>query len=363
MDATSWTLIGEASSKSKAGREFEGPHLLRNSKLQGLTFRRVFTKEQVGGLCRILSQNSETITSLEFVNCKLSSSFIDAICDSLFLKGKQSHGVKQFTIQASKFTDANMNSLPDKFVSFLSSGRGNNLHKNDAEDLKFALVHMPVLETLDLSDNPIGDGGIRSLIPYFSQTGEHYSLANLNLKNCMLSCDGVTELLEVLTKFKYTLTSLSIADNHLGSQIASALGKFLGGPIKSLDIRDVGLGSSGFLELQRCLREMVNLVSINISENRGGIQTAEFLAKLISQAPDLISVNAGYNLMPLESIGIFCSALQVARGKFQHLDLMGNQKLGQLDHTSVFAEFQHNGKPIVLIPTFPAIDVPCDDDP
>ncbi|GAB4848332.1 hypothetical protein Ancab_002999, partial [Ancistrocladus abbreviatus] len=241
----------------------------------------------VGGLCRILSQNSETITSLEFVNCKLSSSFIDAICDSLFLKGKQSHGVKQFTIQASKFTDANMNSLSDKFVSFLSSERslsslslcdnhlqrsfaklalktlldassnlssldlsennisgwlsdflhkssnqpqfsleiskslqslrvpnlrGNNLHKNDAEDLKFALVHMPVLETLDLSDNPIGDGGIsslllqdlmssdecfRSLIPYFSQTGEHYSVANLNLKNCMLSCDGVTELLEL----------------------------------------------------------------------------------------------------------------------------------------------------------------------
>ncbi|GAB4841291.1 hypothetical protein Ancab_022023 [Ancistrocladus abbreviatus] len=413
-------------------------HLLRNSKLQGLTFRRVSTKEQVGGLCRILSQNSETITSLEFVNCKLSSSFIDAICDSLFLKGKQSHGVKQFTIQASKFADANMNSLPDKFVSFLSSGRslsslslcdnhlqrsfaklalktlldassnlssldlsendisgwlsdflhkssnqpqfsleiskslqslrvlnlrGNNLHKNDVEDLKFALVHMPVLETLDLSDNPIEDGGIRSLIPYFAQTGEHYFLANLKLKNCMLSCDGVTELLEVLTKLKYTLTSLSIADNHLGSQIASALGKFLGGPIKSLDIRDVGLGSSGFLELQRCLGELANLVSINISENRGGIQTAEFLAKLIAQAPDLISVNAGYNLMPLESIGIICSALRVARGKFQHLDLMGNQKLGQLDHTSVFAEFQHNGKPIVLIPTFPAVDVPCDDDP
>ncbi|GAB4833661.1 hypothetical protein Ancab_031906 [Ancistrocladus abbreviatus] len=228
----------------------------------------------------ILSQNSETITSLEFVNCKLSSSFIDAICYSLFLKGKQSHGVKQFTIQASKFIDANMNSLPDKFVSFLSSERslsslslcdnhlqrsfaklalktlldassnlssldlsennpqfsleiskslrslrvlnlrGNNLHKNDAEDLKFALVHMPVLETLDLSDNPIGDGGIKLV---GCLTGEHYSLANLNLKNCMLSCDGVTELLEVLTKLKYTLTSLSIAKTELNFTTAKRL--------------------------------------------------------------------------------------------------------------------------------------------
>jgi len=39
--------------------------------------------------------------------------------------------------------------------------RGNNLCKNDMEDLRCALVHMPVLEILDLADNPIQDEGIK----------------------------------------------------------------------------------------------------------------------------------------------------------------------------------------------------------
>lgn len=41
--------------------------------------------------------------------------------------------------------------------------RGNNLDKDDADDLRYALVHMPNLEVLDMSDNPIEDDGIRSV--------------------------------------------------------------------------------------------------------------------------------------------------------------------------------------------------------
>lgn len=41
--------------------------------------------------------------------------------------------------------------------------RGNNLWKVDAEDLRYALLIMPNLESLDISDNPIEDDGIRSV--------------------------------------------------------------------------------------------------------------------------------------------------------------------------------------------------------
>ena len=41
--------------------------------------------------------------------------------------------------------------------------RGNNLGKDDAEDLKYALLRMPHLRQLDLSDNPLTDAGLRSL--------------------------------------------------------------------------------------------------------------------------------------------------------------------------------------------------------
>ena len=42
-----------------------------------------------------------------------------------------------------------------------SGFRGNNLHKEDAESLMYASSLMPNLEILDISDNPIGDNGIR----------------------------------------------------------------------------------------------------------------------------------------------------------------------------------------------------------
>lgn len=49
---------------------------------------------------------------------------------------------------------------------FLS--RGNNLQMDDANSLKYALIHMPYLEILDLSDNPIEDEGIKSVCFLFS---------------------------------------------------------------------------------------------------------------------------------------------------------------------------------------------------
>ncbi|XP_061341481.1 uncharacterized protein LOC133287813 isoform X2 [Gastrolobium bilobum] len=95
--------------------------------------------------------------------------------------------------------------------------RGNNLRKDDAESLRDALVHMPNLENLDISDNFIEDDGIRNLIPYFAGASETCSqLACLKLENCELSSDGVNYLLDALSTFKGPLKSLSVADNLLG---------------------------------------------------------------------------------------------------------------------------------------------------
>ncbi|CAO2824440.1 unnamed protein product [Amaranthus hypochondriacus] len=389
------------------------------------------------GLRMILNQNRETITSLEFVNCKISLAFLETICYTLDMEGKQMHGVKHFAVKASKFSVANLDSLPPQLISFLSSRslqslslsdnqigrnlakstfnalldassalsilelsdnnisgwlsdfrcdsssqalslcetskslkslrvlnlRGNNLRKNDMEDLRCALIHMPVLETLDLADNYIEDDGIKCLIPYFVKSSEHFTLANLNLKNCELSCNGATELLEVLIALNYHLVSLSLADNALGSQIAPLLGDLMHTSIKSLDIRDIGLGSSGFLELRINMPNVVKLISIDISENRGGIQAAEFLEELISRAPELVEVYAGYNLMPPESLKIIYSALKIAKGTLQRINLLGNQKLWQADHVSALSEFLRHGEPIVVIPSSTSLEGPYDDDP
>ncbi|KAG8641888.1 hypothetical protein MANES_12G040800v8 [Manihot esculenta] len=267
--------------------------LLRNSKLQSLALRWIRSKEHVDGLCQLLIQNIETLTSLEFIHCKLSSTFVNAICGCLEIKGKETHIIQNFSIRTSNFLENNAVSFPQSFVSFLSSGRslcslrfcdnnldryfaqmlftilinasssistldlsdnsiagwlsnfnrgsssrlpsslgtfkslqslhelnlrGNNLHKYDVESLRNALFLMPNLEVLDLSDNPIEDEGIRCLIPYFVEAPERCSpLAVLNLEDCELSWNGVTQLLDTLSTLKRPLRSLTLADNGLGS--------------------------------------------------------------------------------------------------------------------------------------------------
>ncbi|XP_027350538.1 uncharacterized protein LOC113861736 isoform X1 [Abrus precatorius] len=242
--------------------------------------------------------------------------------------------------------------------------RGNNLRKDDVESLRYALVHMPNLEELDISDNLIEDDGIRNLSLYFVGSCETCPrITCLKLENCDLSFAGVNHLLHVLSTFKGPLKSLSVADNYLGSQVAEALGKFLSTAIEVLDIAGIGLGSYGFQELQKLIKEELKLVKINISENRGGIETAKFLSKLLSQAPQLIDVNAASNLMPIESLAIICSALKVAKGNVQHLDLTGHMWDYKPEHVSLHTEFVHNGSPILVLPSPSASAAPYDDDP
>ncbi|CAN6684686.1 unnamed protein product [Malus baccata var. baccata] len=56
---------------------------------------------------------------------------------------------------------------------------------------RYALVHMPKLEVLDMSENPIEDDEI----------------------SCELCCDGVTLLIDTLSTLKRPLKPLSVADN------------------------------------------------------------------------------------------------------------------------------------------------------
>ncbi|KAK6238981.1 hypothetical protein QUC31_004450 [Theobroma cacao] len=416
----------------------ESSQLLRNSKLQSLVVRWIRSFEHADGLCKLLSQNCKTLTSLKFVHCKLSSSFMDAICGSLYLGGAETHQIQHFSVSTSSFLEPNPVSLAHRLASFLSAGRslcslklcdnhldwnfarrvfstlldassslsildlsenniagwlsnfnwrsnallsssgvakslqslrilnlrGNNLRKDDAGSLRYALVHMPSLEILDLSDNPIEDDGIRSLIPYFAEASKmFFPLTDLNLENCELSYDGVTQLLDALSSVGKPLNSLSVADNGLGSQVAEALGNFWGTSIQVLNLEGIGLGPSGFRKLKDVGMEDLMLVEINISKNRGGIETAKFLSKLIRQAPKLIAVNAAYNLMPVESLIIICSALKTATGHLEQVDLTGNIWDYQPSHDTMLAEFQHNGRPILILPSSVASDVPYDDDP
>ncbi|KFK40400.1 hypothetical protein AALP_AA3G368500 [Arabis alpina] len=413
----------------------ETSELLGTSKLQTLVLRWIRSEKHVEPLCKLLIQSRETLTSLEFVHCKLSSNFIGAICASLHEKDIHATGIQRFCIKTSSI-DIDPLAAPSAFISFLNSGRslhslhfcdsqldrhiarmvfstlldsssnlssldlsennisgwlstfswrsvvgslssgkslqslcklnlrGNELDKYDAENLAHALLHMPSLESLDLSGNPIEDGGIRSLISYFTKNPDS-PLTDLNLENCELSCCGVIEFLDTLLTLKKSLKFLSIADNALGSEVSEGIVNSLTIAIESLNISGIGLGPGGFLELRRKLEKgMKKLSSINISKNRGGLETARFLSKLIPLAPKLVSVDTSYNLMPPESLLMLCDSLRNTKGDLKRIDMTGNSFIShETDHSSLLGEFQHNGEPIFVLPSSLTSHVPYDDEP
>ncbi|XP_010495908.1 PREDICTED: NACHT, LRR and PYD domains-containing protein 5-like isoform X1 [Camelina sativa] len=409
--------------------------LLRKSKLQRLVLRWIRSEKHVEPLCKLLIQSRDTLTSLEFIHCKLSSNSINAICASLHEKGIHTTGMQRFSIKTSSI-EIDPLAAPSSFIAFLmsvrtlhslhfcdgnldrhiarmvfstlldsssnlssldlsennisgwlstfswrsvvgspSSGkslrslcklnlRGNELDKYDAENLAYALLHMPGLESLDLSGNPIEDSGIRSLISYFTKN-PNSRLADLDLENCELSCCGVIEFLDTLSMLEKPIKFLSVADNALGSEVAEAIVNSFTVSIESLNISGIGLGPLGFLALGRKLEKgSKKLLSINISKNRGGQETARFLSKLIPLAPRLISVDASYNLMPPESLLMLCDSLRTAKGDLKRLDMTGNSCINhKADHSTLLSEFQHSGEPIFVLPSSLASHVPYDDDP
>lgn len=259
--------------------------------------------------------------------------------------------------------------LPDVGLQSLQvvSLRGNNLSKDDAGNLKNVLLKMPKLSELDLSDNPLHDDGIKLLLPYFVQASEKSRcLACIKLENCSLSAVGVIELLMTLSSIKQPHSSLSIADNDLGSCIGGALAKFLRTScINSLNVASVNLGSSGFQDFGNGLPEILRLVYLNMSKNRGGIAAAAFLSKILLKAPELLSVNAAHNFMPSESLNIICDALKGTKGKLRTLDLTGNEQLRQAAKNKPDLEkFTYLHKAVVILPSSGAsLTVPYDDDP
>ncbi|KAI4329851.1 hypothetical protein MLD38_028191 [Melastoma candidum] len=407
--------------------------LLRSCRLESLNFSWIRSKEQVDALCELIKQHHDTLRSLKFNHCKLTSSLIDSICGSLHMPRLQSHRIRSFSITASIFLDNPKASFPVGFLSFIVSGRyldslnlcdmrldwnhgkvlfsslleaasdvavldlsdnnisgwlsnfdvaslnsgkclqslrvlnlrGNNLRKEDIYDLSQAMIYMPTLQKLDLSDNPIGDDGIRYLIPLLIKASEGVTpLDELNLGNCDLSSCGVVEFLKNLISSKVPLKALCISDNSLGSQIAPTLAEFLSTTIEILDFGGVGLGPSGFDELLRITSASPKLtvVKIDMSKNRGGLQSAKFLSKLIEVAPCLVNVNAAYNLMPPESLAVIHSALKDVRGNLKLLNLAGNN-WEEKTANSALLDLQYGEHPLVVFDGMAGLDAPYDDDP
>lgn len=267
-------------------------------------------------------------------------------------------------------TSPNLSSLLPNELHFLRSLttlnlRGNFLESKDVEILKTFLQCMPQLQNLDLSDNPIGDNGVRTLIPYFQEISERdISLVDVKIANCNISFAGASSLFDSLSTSKRPLHSLSIAHNGLGSSIATSLANFLKkSHIERLDIGGIGLGPAGCNQLQEAISYSEGLVYLNMRKNYGGSAAATMLSKLISHSNKISVIDVSYNFLCLESLKLIATALKQSKGQIKCVDLRGNPDAYHAKPVGIFDEFQLDGKPIVILPSSVVICNVHDDDP
>lgn len=255
-------------------------------------------------------------------------------------------------------TSPHFSSLPPNELHFLRSLttlnlRGNFLESKDVEILKMFLQCMPQLQNLDLSDNPIGDSGVRTLIPYFQEICERdILLVDVEIANCNISFAGASSLFDSLSTFKRPMHSLAIADNGLGSSIATSLANFLKkGHVERLDIGGIGLGPTGCNQLQEAISYSQDLVYLNMRKNHGGLAAATMLSKLISHSNKISVIDASYNFLCLESLKLIATALKQSKGQIKCVDLRGNPDAFHAKQVGIFDEFHLDGKPIVILPS------------
>ncbi|XP_057782183.1 uncharacterized protein LOC131000335 [Salvia miltiorrhiza] len=249
--------------------------LLQNSKLGSLELQWIKSNDHVEGLCKLLNQSTETLKSIEFIHCKLSPDFVNAICDSLHMTGLQVHGVEHFSIKRSSFLQADSSPVPVGLTSFLTSGRSlqsltlcdGHLGRNFARGIFNSLLDASSsISMLDLSENSIS--GFLSQFRWRSSScpSKMYkslqSIRVLNLRSCNLEQDDAGSLRHALNCMP-NLESLDLSDNPIEDGVGSLIAYFT-----EISGRDVPFTD---LKLENCevsCNQMVQLLGVLSTLNK-----------------------------------------------------------------------------------------------
>ncbi|XP_026432327.1 protein NLRC5-like [Papaver somniferum] len=320
--------------------------------------------------CRLLKMNKTTLSSIKIQRSRATQAFIDRVFRSLNLVVYRRPGVSNFLVTDSWFHDGFLNLASFKFIDSLvikssnvtwdaltpiimnTSCRfthldlsyttrfssmhlegeanfsyfrvliltGNNLRPENFYGWENGLTKMTSLVELDMSENPIGDGGLSRLILCLQGAQK---LCDLKIEHCNFSHEGLVELLQFVLESNH-LKSLSIARSDLwewSTEVATSLATFLAhSTIKTLNIEGIGLGDNGFAIFREELPLVVNLSFIDVSNNNGAAETTLFTEEFISKALGIVDIKASNNLIQEESLQHLKATLAGVGREFELLE-------------------------------------------
>ncbi|XP_072892429.1 NACHT, LRR and PYD domains-containing protein 12-like [Hemitrygon akajei] len=165
----------------------------------------------------------------------------------------------------------------------------NNVGLTDsgAEDLASALSTNPSLTELGLSDNKLGDSGVKLVSAALRNT--ECKIQKLGLHGVGLTASGAKDLVSTLSA-KPSLTELNLSHNKLGDSGVKLVSAALRKPeckIQKLWLFRVGLTDSGVEDLASALSTKPSLTELDLGHNSLTDRSAPALRRLILSLPSL----------------------------------------------------------------------------
>ncbi|XP_062860716.1 NLR family CARD domain-containing protein 3-like isoform X2 [Trichomycterus rosablanca] len=150
---------------------------------------------------------------------------------------------------------------------------GCSLTENDCTTLVSALSRNPShLTDLDLSENPIGNSGVKKLVPLLQN--HQYKLERLKLCGCSLTENDCTTLVSALSINPSYLTDLDLSQNPIGNSGVKELVPLLQNhqyKLERLKLSDCGVGDEGYAALAEVLRSnRSNMKELDLRGNHPG---------------------------------------------------------------------------------------------
>ncbi|XP_072894902.1 NACHT, LRR and PYD domains-containing protein 12-like [Hemitrygon akajei] len=196
--------------------------------------------------------------------------------------------------------DLSYNELEDSGVKLVSAALRNpeckiqklwltrvGLTDSGAEDLVSALSTNRSLTELDLSNNKLGDSGVK-LVSAALRNPE-CKIQKLWLTRVGLTDSGAEDLVSALST-KPSLTELDLSDNKLGDSGVKLVSVALRNPectIQKLGLYNVGLTDSGAADLVSALSTNPSLTGLNLRSNSLTDRSVPALRRLILTLPSL----------------------------------------------------------------------------
>ncbi|XP_059817967.1 NACHT, LRR and PYD domains-containing protein 3-like isoform X2 [Hypanus sabinus] len=238
------------------------------------------------GLC-------DTIIQLDLWNCHIQ-------CEGIQRLGPGLHKCQELRL--------NDNNLGDSGVKLVSSALRNpeckiqklwliyvGLTDSGAEDLASALSTNTSLRTLNLSDNKLGDSGVK-LVSAALRNPE-CKIQKLRLIKVGLTDSGAEDLVSALSTNRL-LAELELSNNKLGDSGVKLVSAALRNPeckIQRLGLHKVGLTDSGAEDLVSALSGNPSLTGLDLTSNSLTDRSVPALRRLILTLPNLSWIELGLN--------------------------------------------------------------------